>query len=184
MLISLQLRKILEESRQPSERRTKWKPSFIFAHYFPFSLHASFFSSLNCEWLNVGAFPWKVQSEMNCGQMHASCGSGVPLVCLWWLQQCYYFKRGHCPLCMSCVWWVRHQSVGCRGDEMHEHKKPFLSSSSEHRHTCQHKDKLPMATDQKWGLASKWDLGLDKPCITFSKNLNFKVLNYILKCNR
>lgn len=128
--------------RQPLERM-KWKHRFHF-HSFSF-LSTPLFLLSNCEWLNVAAHPWKLQSEMNCGQMHVSCGSGVPPVCPWCFQQCY-FKGQHCSLCMSCVWWVKHHRVlvavamrckstrNCFQDQPTKHTHPPARKRTASRH--------------------------------------------------
>lgn len=54
-------------------------------------------------------------------------------------------------------------------------------TNPQNTHIRRHKNELPVDTDPNWGLDSKWDLGLDNQCFTFLINLNFKVLNYILK---
>ena len=86
------------------------------------------------------------------------------------------------PVHVLCVVSEAPKNAGRCGNEMQEHKKPFLTTHA-HTHICQRENELPADTDQNWGLASQWDLGFDKQCFTFLANLNFKVLNYILICN-
>lgn len=142
MLISLRLRKISGwgGERDHPQREQNKSTGFIFAH-FPFSACLILLLS-NCDWLNMGAFPWKVQSEMNRGQMHASCGRGVPLVCL--VSPTMLFQRAALfPLRVLCVVSEAPKSAGCCGNETQEHKKPFLSTNPGHRHICQHRNRRP-----------------------------------------
>lgn len=51
------------------------------------------------------------------------------------------------------VLYVVSEAPKGAGNEMQEHKKLFLSTNQEHRHICQHKNKLPVHTNQKQDLA-------------------------------
>lgn len=84
------------------EQKQNEKAGFVFLPLTSHSRTMRLFSP-HCEWLNVSVLPWKVQSEMNCSQMCASCGSRVPLVYLRRVQQDCYFRGEQGPLCMP---WV------------------------------------------------------------------------------
>lgn len=134
MLISLQVRKKVKGEQTALWEQNKMKVQVSFSLILFHPLHASFSSSLSLPVTESWCIPLE-GTEWN-GLWPDACflrkyGSSV---C--GLQQCYYSKEEHCPfVCPVCGEWST-KSVGCCGDEMQEHKKPFLSTSPEHRHTC------------------------------------------------
>lgn len=79
--------------------------------------------------------------------------------------------------------WSTRESWLLRQRDARAQETTFLRPSHNTYTSASMENELPMDTEQKWGVASKWDLGLDNQCFTFLISLNFKVLNYMLKCN-